>query len=562
MQDVLTVKEMRTSDENTIKSGISSIELMERAGRAVAEEIKRRGLLPVRNLKEYGEPGKIAIIAGKGGNGGDGCVIARELHKEGYDVTLYIIENNFSDAALWHFNKCKECGVNIAPFTANTSLARYDLIFDCIFGTGFKGEPRDSEKKLYNSAINAINENGAYRVSVDINSGLSGDNGCAVNAVRSELTVSIEALKPGLFLNDAKDYIGELTCVSIGIQKEEARIFLTEGKDFSGIVSKRRNASTKADYGYICLIAGSFNYSGAAKMSYLSLLSTYENANQTEERDKREIYDSRFNGKRASELEDLSLILEAAGRSGAGVVTLATPESTAYAVSPYILESTLFPLSDNNGTLAFNEEEFRFLCSKYKTIGFGMGLGNTGEVQKALSYMLDNYAGTLLIDADGINALSVIGKEHLKNAKCRIILTPHTAEFSRLVKKDKAEIMQNPIQLAKDFACEYGIILLLKGPSTIVTDGEKTYIVTRGCPGMASAGSGDVLSGIITALLGSSKEDTLLTVSAAAYIAGLSGEFASREKGEISMLARDTVLNIPNAFFHLSKECEEDKDAE
>ena len=173
-----------------------------------------------------------------------------------------------------------------------------------------------------------------------------------------------------------------------------------------------------------------------------------------------------------------------------------------------------------------------------------MGIGLSGETEKALSYLLNNYKGRLIIDADGLTALSRIGTDILKTASCEVILTPHNMEFSRISGLSINAILSAPVDHAKAFAKEYGCTLLLKGPSTIVTDGEAVYIVDRGCVGMATAGSGDVLSGILAATAAyilSPLEATTL----AAYINGAAGESAQSKTNPISMTASDTVAAIP-----------------
>ena len=239
-------------------------------------------------------------------------------------------------------------------------------------------------------------------------------------------------------------------------------------------------------------------------------------------------------------------------RSGAGVVQLAVPKGLCASIRPEILESTLFPLSDNDCDLVFNENEFKELISRVDVIAFGMGIGRSPEICKALKYTLENYKGTLIIDADGLNTLSELLTAEtgcLHQSKCRdIILTPHPKEFSRLSGNTVGEILLDPIGNAKEFAEANKVTVLLTGPSTVVTDGDEVYICDRGCPGMATAGSGDVLSGVLAAVCASNKDKALLSAAAAAFTAGLAGEMAQEETGAVSMLASDTVRYIPQAI--------------
>ena len=189
-----------------------------------------------------------------------------------------------------------------------------------------------------------------------------------------------------------------------------------------------------------------------------------------------------------------------------------------------------------------NYEKLDYLMKRCKAISIGMGIGISDDAKRILKYLINNYDKRLIIDADGLNMLSSI-KEELKNTKAEIVLTPHIKEFSRLIGRDIDDIFNNIIDYSMDFAKEYNVTLLLKGPTTIITDGEDVILVDRGTPGMATAGSGDVLSGIITGILGYG-DDILKSVALAAYINGLSGEVAEKKNSCISMSAKDTVESI------------------
>ncbi len=277
--------------------------------------------------------------------------------------------------------------------------------------------------------------------------------------------------------------------------------------DLAPLLPKRNQNTHKGDYGYVALLGGCIEYSGAVKLANLS---------------------------------------QSALRSGCGVATLAVPSSLANAVAPYLLESTLFPMPDKNGHMIFSEESLQKLTAGKRAIAVGMGWGRTDDNIKILDWLLKNYSGLLVIDADGLWALSKLEPDNLKNATCHVILTPHHGEFSRLCGKSIAEIASSPIESAENYAQKVGATVLLKGHTTTVTDGEKTYLVERGCAGMATAGSGDVLSGVLAGLLGYLPPD-VPTVALGAYLCGLAGEFASRDVGEISMLSSDTVKHLPEA---------------
>ena len=265
----------------------------------------------------------------------------------------------------------------------------------------------------------------------------------------------------------------------------------------------------KGVFGYIALIGGSVRYSGAVRLANLAAC---------------------------------------AMRSGAGVVRLCAPECLSSAIMPLILESTLFPLSDRDGGILFREEELEEAVRGTRAAAFGMGAGHTEETEKAVRFLLDRYEGTLILDADGLNALAAIGPALLKDAAGSVLLTPHLGEFSRLSGKSIDVIRKDPEGAAKAFAAETGTVVLLKGPETVVTDGTETLITDRGCPGMATAGSGDVLSGILAAVCAANPGKLTEAAAAGAWLNGRAGEIAQARYGDVSMIASDTAGAIPEAL--------------
>ena len=285
-------------------------------------------------------------------------------------------------------------------------------------------------------------------------------------------------------------------------------IYEIETKDIKNKFVNRPSDTNKGDYDYVGIMGGSLEYSGAVKLANLSA---------------------------------------SAMRAGCGVVRLIVPEGIAKAVAPYLLEQTIFPMNDNANKMVFSEEQINEALAKLKALAIGMGWGQSKEYEKILEYILGNYNIPVVIDADGLNTISKINMDILKSTKCKVILTPHLKEFERLSKIKVEDIKKDEITIAKDFAKKYDVILLLKGPTTVVTDGEKVYLVKRGCPGMATAGSGDVLSGILVGLLGYN-EPYILTVATGAYLNGIAGEIAQEKYTDISMIASDTVKCLPEAI--------------
>lgn len=491
MKEILSVENMRQSDAHTIATEVPSLELMYRAGKAVADSVKWRA--------------PVGIVCGVGNNAGDGYVIATELQKRGIECTLLLLEERFSPDGRFYFDKCIEENIPYEICTDSTDLSRFSTLVDCIFGTGFKGEARSLAKTV----IEKYNASSAYKISVDINSGMNGDTGMGETIALSDLTCSIGSFKPGHFLNKAKDVIRDKINLDIGIKPIDKPYYLYE----PSALPERKNFSNKSTYGYVALIGGSKKYSGAIRLATMA---------------------------------------NAAIRAGAGVAMLAVPNSISPYIIPNILEATLFPLSDNCGEIVYSESELSALASRVKTIAFGMGIGLSGETEKALSYLLNNYKGRLIIDADGLTALSHLGSDAIKNAACELILTPHNMEFSRISGLPIAEILAAPIDHAKKFAQDHKCTLLLKGPSTIVTDGETVYVTDRGCAGMATAGSGDVLSGILAATA-AYIDSPLEATALAAYINGAAGELAESKTNPISMTAGDTARAIPEIITEILK---------
>ncbi len=279
-------------------------------------------------------------------------------------------------------------------------------------------------------------------------------------------------------------------------------------EDVGRMIGSRSRNSNKGDYGYIGLIGGSVEYAGAARLAYMAT---------------------------------------SAMRSGAGVVRLIVPDAIVQALLPHMLECTLKRLpSESNGCIRFDSGAMREATTGLKSIGIGMGMGQKGDNKEVLEYVLGLGLPTV-IDADALNTLArapaILGKR--KNDK--IVLTPHPGEFSRLTGLDVASILKDPGKYCAEYAASVGVTVLLKGADTYISDGRRTYLNTRGTPGMATAGSGDVLTGIIAALL-ARNDDVTLAAAAGAYIAGVAGELAAKKYGDVGMISPDTVACIAEAI--------------
>ena len=501
MIDILSVENMRKSDARTIETQVSGRELMRRAGEGIFESVAWRG--------------PVAIVCGSGNNAGDGYVLALLLRDARIPCFLVLTSDRFSPDGRYYYERCVDAGLEIRHWEGPRSLAGAETVVDCLFGTGFRGEvtgvPRD--------VIQAVNACGAYIVSVDINSGLSGDSGMAELCVRSDLTVSVGSFQPGHFLGMASDVMKSRVNCPIGIDPADPPFHLMEEEDFRPLFPPRPHLSHKGSYGTAALIGGSERYSGAVRLASMAA---------------------------------------AAMRSGAGVVKTAFPAFLYNAVAPSLLEATAFPLPDRDGHVRFDGAAMAELTANTRSAAFGMGIGLSGDAAECLEWLLENAPGHLVVDADGLTLLSRLPDHRsvLRAAsaekKRRIILTPHLKEFSRLTGMSVAEIQADPIAAARAYAADTGAVILLKGPATVVADGEQVLLVSAGCPGMATAGSGDVLSGILAALAGW-MEDPLRAAAAAAWINGKAGEAAERETNSVSMTAGDTVRHIPQVISSLTE---------
>ena len=492
MKNVITVNTMRELDSLTINNGTSGKELMYRAAMGVFNSCEWHG--------------KIGVFCGSGNNAGDGYALALILQENGFDVEIILVSDKFSEDGLYYYSKCVDHKINI--YNYSDCINDYDIYVDALLGTGFKGVPRDNIK----NCIEYINSVDKYVISIDINSGLNGDNGLGEYIVKSDLTVSIGYLKPGLFLNKAKDYIKKIVNVEIGIIEPTKPMYLIENKDVKNFIKHRYNFSNKGTYGYVGIMGGSSNYPGAVRLANLG---------------------------------------QTALRSGAGVSRVIVPSDIYELIFNNVLETTVSKIPSISGKMIFDKEALDNALKGLKVLSVGVGWGESEEYEKILKYILENHDIPVIIDADGLNTLSKMDLDILNTSKAKIILTPHLKEFSRLTGISVSEIIEKPLEYAESFISQYNVTLLLKGPTTIVLDKENTYLICNGNSGMATAGSGDVLTGVITGLLGYHFEDISKTVAMASFICGYAGNMACEEYGEIGMLSSDTAKYVSIAIKEL-----------
>ncbi len=493
MQKILTVSKMRDSENLIFSCGISEFDLMEIAVDGIYPHVKK-GV-------------KTLVVVGGGNNGGDGLGISLKLLKDNQDVSVLLLSDSIKLSGAIYLNQLKNLNAKIYKYNKGFDFSAYSQIVDCIFGIGFHGDVSG----LYKEVIEKINETDAYIISVDIPSGLNGDSGLTSLAVESDLTVAVGALKTGNVLNQAKDYQKKVVSCKIG-KTVDTNVFLFEDADCLPYLKSRKNFSHKGNYGYVAVFGGCENYVGAPKLATLGLCAL---------------------------------------KSGAGVSKIIAPNCIKDAILSNITLSTYYGVPSVDGGVKFDKEAIDNALNKVSSLSFGMGIGQSDEVCKTLEYILETFTGKLILDADGLNALSKLDKNLLKSAKCKIVITPHIMEMSRISGLTVKEITENPISASVNFANEYNVTVLLKGTATVISDGKTVYIVNSGAPGMATAGSGDVLSGVLTGVLGWNDLD-VGTVAFSAYITGLAGQMAQEKFGDISMTALDTVQFLPVAIKKLA----------
>ncbi len=474
MERVLSCKQMRDADLFTIETlGISSSELVERAGAAVADEIFSRF-----------KGGRVLVCVGKGNNGEDGMVVAKLLsQKHGFNVKLFCA--SMDDVKIFDES--------------------FDIIVDCIFGTGLSRNITDNYKQI----IELINNSGCYVISCDISSGLNADTGKPMGiAVRADLTIAIQEYKLGHFLNDGLDYSGKVVAKDIGISiwGEDFALILNNS-DVANYFGKRNRNVHKGCFGKCAIFGGSKQFFGSALLSLNAL---------------------------------------AGLKMGSGYAYLIVPESLFSTYAGLNPECILITVPDKEGFVIFDQEILQKILH-FDSIAIGMGMGVSEDVYNIIAYLLKNYHGKLIIDADGLNSIATHGVDILKDKKCSVVITPHVGEFCRLSNIDKEKVEQNSIELAKSFALKYGVTVCLKSATSIITDGSDTFINITGCSGMAKAGSGDVLSGLTCGLLARC-DDIVETVAVASYIFGKCGEFCQEEGNEYSTTASDLISSLPKVL--------------
>jgi len=518
---ILTAGQMREVDRRAIEEyGIPGPVLMENAGRAVVAEMRRRhAWLP-------GE--RIVIVCGRGNNGGDGFVVARHLQNLGARPKVFLLAEKSEvkgDAAL-NLGIADKLGLDIVEVVSEAGRTRLKkevqsatIIVDAIFGTGLSKPVEGFAAEV----IKDVNASPAKKIAIDIPSGLSSDTFNIIGpAVRADLTVALAAPKIAHIFPPAGEYVGTLAIAGISIpqvlfESPDLKLYESETEDIEPYFRPRPKNGHKGTFGHVLILAGSRGKTGAAALA----------------------------GK-------------AAYRSGAGLVTIATPESCVSAIARTMSELMTEPLAETKeGTIAEAAlPRLTELLSGKDALVIGPGLSTHPETSSLVRKLLPKVRMPAIIDADGLNILAG-NLDVLKKMSRPPVLTPHPGEFGRLVGMSVPEVMNDRLGLASRFAAQHRVILVLKGYRTQVSHPDGRMAVNpTGNPGMATGGSGDVLSGICGAFLAAEKDAFGATV-AAVFIHGAAGDEAARHVGQRAMVAGDMIKFLPAAMKRMEDEAAE-----
>lgn len=502
MKPVLTPAEAAILDRESQARGIDVASLMERAGWEVA-----RATTSVAG----GVSGRRAVVVcGKGNNGGDGLVAARHLARWGIHTTVVMLERpeSLREPAETNFRRLNETEIRVRPFSPATlqrELGRADVAVDAIFGTGFRGSPEGE----WGRAITAMNDWGGPTVAVDIPSGVSGETGAVEGvAVTADVTVTFGAVKLGIVLLPGTLHAGLVEVVDIGFPPEllHADTELTEDEDVAAMLPARAPESHKRDAGVVVVIGGSRLMTGA-----------------------------------------VSLMGEAAYRAGAGLVSVAVPEGILPVVQTVLRETTFIslPVTDA-GTVAGPTDRLDEVVRSADAVAIGPGMTTNEETSGFIRSFVRSCPVPIVIDADALNAFAGRTAE-LTDRRTDTVLTPHAGEFARLAGITAADVGADRVGHARKLASDVQATVLLKGSRTVIASADgRVRINPTGGSFLATGGTGDVLTGMLAGLLARGLPP-LDAATAGAYLHGIAGALAGREKGE-GTTAGDVLSRVPDSL--------------
>lgn len=506
---IAAAAEMREIDRLTSERfGVPSLTLMENAGTAVAEFV----------LNEYPQADRISVICGKGNNGGDGFVAARKLHEIGKKVSVLLLAPSADlrgDAAAMFSRlpiKAREAK-DTAELDNAKEIFNADLLIDAILGTGF----RPPVSGLYADAISKLNTSCAAIVAVDIPSGADADS--YANKKESDLVVRADAIATFTAPRPAHVFgqltSGQTVIAQIGSPEEaivsNLKLNLITAKDISALLVPRPRDSNKGMYGHVLVIGGSLGKAGAAAMSGISAL-----------------------------------------RSGAGLVTVATAKSVLSTVAGFHPEVMTEPLEETEiGTIAmdaFTSGKLDELADKMTVLAIGPGISRHPQTSELVRQAVAKYKNPIVLDADGLNAFEGRTKE-LNGRGRTLIITPHPGEMARLADCSTSDVQKDRLNIARNFARDHELIVVLKGNRTLIADPSgEVWVNTTGNPGMATGGTGDILTGMVAGFVAQNPNRVLEAAYAAVHLHGLAGDVACETMGEHCLVATDLLQGLPDAI--------------
>ena len=513
---LLSCDEMKLVEQYAAKFGLSYQRMMENAGTACARNIRNE--IEKDNIQRK----RVAVVCGKGNNGGDGFVIARKLSENGYNVCV-ILASGYptSQEATYMYKLVLDQAIPTVWYDADRlkalqTVKNADVIVDAIFGFSFYGELDEDMKTL----LREMSRSDAVKFAIDVPSGAHCDSGhCDKDCFMANYTIAISALKPAHIIHPASEHCGDIIIANIGIPEESYSVvgdclYTYSKAEIKALFPKREETSHKNTFGHVLCICGSKTMPGAAVLA-----------------------------------------ASAALRSGAGLVTLAFPEGLYPVVTSKITEALFMPLAENEkGTFSsLCIKELLSQLHKFDSIVIGCGLGVNEDTKALVTAVIENAEVPVVVDADAINILSA-DMTVLERAKSKIVLTPHIGEMHRLTKLDKAIIVSDKTAVARTFSEHYGVYLVLKGSNTVVSTpiDKRVYVNNTGNTGLSKGGSGDVLAGLIGGFIAQDFE-FIDALNAAVFVHGYTGDSVSDRTSKSGMLPSDVVSELAYSLGHFEK---------
>lgn len=501
---IVSAEEMRAIDRLTSERfGVPSLTLMENAGSAVTDHV----------LSHYGSAQRIVVFCGKGNNGGDGFVAARQLHERGKNVRVIVLADSTElrgDAATMYRKLPVEAvAVHSGEELSRAAASQADLFVDAILGTGFK----PPVKGVYAEAIQLLNRCDAPVVAVDIPSGADADGMAPQQGIvaRANSIVTFTAPRPAHVFSLLTE---GPTCVApIGSPPEaivsSLRLNVITSTDIAPLIGPRPANSNKGLYGHVLVVGGSLGKAGAAAMAGMSAL-----------------------------------------RAGAGLTTVATAKSALPTVAAFYPELMTEPLPETAAGTIATEAGLRIdeLLKNVTALAIGPGISRDPHTTTLVRSLVANAKLPMVLDADGLNAFQGHTQE-MDGSGRTLVITPHPGEMARLAACSTKDVQNDRLGVARHFAREHNVIVVLKGNRTLVVkpDGE-AWVNTTGNPGMSTGGTGDILTGMVAAMIGQHPSDPMLAVCAAVHLHGLAGDVMRGIMGEHSLVATDLLRGLPDAF--------------